>query len=807
MSSLKTTSMGIALAICLFLLISSVAWWRAESGMPGVWQYNFAPASASRVPGFKQVNANTTYRPWRGYGWRDVNGEIRRGAWPSAPTTEWETRGELTLIARRSPDELAASFASAGARFAVDLPPGRYEVWVLSGDAGHLEYTPIEPYRIMVQGEETYRYELSQEDYYRQLEIPPPGDYLSHEAIWDQFIEPRFHWSHRSVDIEDAPLEVWVVAEPRDYDGLGLAGAYPYTEGGRGPEKRSVGALNALVIVPSDDSADDSELSIGRIDDWRQRRIASKWPVTTQPDRGSPSCADNSRYTTSFVDLMAEIPPRGAPAGVRQTARLRGTPGETISLSVVISPCSALGETRLDLEAFSDTEGLSAAPVAFSGGVVRYGPIDADGAPGAWQPAGSEVLPQWHWTIEPGLNRQFWINLRVPEHLPAGNYSSAIQVTPSAGEARRLEFELEVLPFRLQRPEHLVLGMTYFSPVQDAWFDEQAFWRRLESEFRDLREHGFTAVQYTGLGIDDYARLSRVMEIYGDVGFPKPLILLESYGAMDRLRREGLAWGSEEFLNTYSQKIADLLEEARRRNWPPFVVNFGDEFTNTGQEEFGQSVARRLREIPGIVTSADSNGYKELSLLAPEVDFLAFNNGWAGVGRVNGDRKLLNPETIAEVRDAGAQPWMVNVGTDRFSNGYWLWKMLDQGVGGKLEWIYRSYSGIPHNPFDAVPMKTSMVLPGEDGIVIHTLAYERMRLGLDDLAWLYTLEQELAKAERLAAPDSEAIARARALLAEIDGSLDADLNYYVDESTHWPGPRFGILREKIVDSVMALQGE
>jgi len=340
--------------------------------------------------------------------------------------------------------------------------------------------------------------------------------------------------------------------------------------------------------------------------------------------------------------------------------------------------------------------------------------------------------------------------------------------------------------------------------VQDAWFDEERFWRRMAAEFADMRANGFTTIQYTGIGIDDHEHLERMFRLYREAGFEQPLVLLESYGAMDRLRRDGIAWDTETFFSSYQHSIRQLLVEAERRQWPPVIINFGDEFTNSAMEEFGVRVARSLKQIPGIVTSADANGYKEVSLLAPEVDIVAFNNGWEGPEGVNRDKKLLHKGTIEQIKKAGAEPWLVNVGKDRFSSGYWLWKMVGLGVRGKMEWIYRSYNGMPHNSLDAQPMRAQTVYPGPKGSVISSLDYQRMRMGFDDLAYLYTLEQLLASRKNSGHGES-AVAAAEAFLQKLEGLIEDDMNRYKNgDAKRWPAKRYDAFRNELIDHILQL---
>ncbi len=797
-----------ALALVCVASVLAYGWWAGRQGQDGIWRFNFAPASAPPVGSFATVSGDTDYSGWRGYGWLDADGALEKGRWPSDVDETWESRGRLNLVTRRAPDELARSFASSGARFTLDLEPGRYEVWVLSGDSGLLEYTPLQAYSIMVEGREAYRYSRAQDQIRRHFETPPRVDDLTAAELWDRYIEPAFVWSRTLVDVEDGQLEVWVEGGERDLSSLSLAGDYPYTEGGRGPRRRSVGAINAMVVVAAGQGDERGEGEIEALDAWRRQDVRDKWPMQATPRAVQQAAAGDggAAYKLYLPDVMEPVYPTDSFTPRADAISVRGTPGEIVSFTLAIHPLQDLGETRIELARLQGPGGDVDISADLTSGVVRYAALPVPGHKRRWRATPAVIVPVNSWPVVKGVNKQFWLDYHIPGQLAPGHYRGVIKVIPDRGEVGRVDIDIEVLPFRLQRPTHLSLGMTYFSPVQDARFDERFFWQRLAAEFADMRRQGFTMVQYTGVGIDDYERMDRVMAAYREAGFERPIALLESYGAMDRLRRDGIEWDSEPFYQRYRNSIAQLLQQGERRNWPPMIINFGDEFTNSGMEAFGVRVAKSLKQIPGIVTSADSNGFREVELLAPEVDILAFNNGWAGPDKVNGERTLLNRETVELVRRAGAEPWLVNVGTDRFSNGYWLWKMVGLGVRGKLEWLYRGYNGMPHNPFDATPLRSALIFPGPGGTVIHSLEYERMRMGLDDLAYLYTLERTIAAARRVANTDKQAIVDAASFLAELDSEIDDDFNRYLDdESQHWPAGRYARLRERVIDHILRLQ--
>ncbi|MBW1643796.1 MAG: DUF4091 domain-containing protein, partial [Deltaproteobacteria bacterium] len=126
---------------------------------------------------------------------------------------------------------------------------------------------------------------------------------------------------------------------------------------------------------------------------------------------------------------------------------------------------------------------------------------------------------------------------------------------------------------------------------------------------------------------------------------------------------------------------------------------------------------------------------------------------------------------------------------------------------GKIEWMYRGYNGMPFNSFDAYPMRGHIVYPGPNGTAIPSLNYEWMRMGLDDLAYLYTLEQVI-DATRKDTAKKAAITKADAFIKKIDGMIEDDMNKYRDSHTKnkytWPAERYDEIRSEIIDLILQL---
>ena len=111
------------------------------------------------------------------------------------------------------------------------------------------EFTPSQSYRITFEGTEAYRYATTAQQFQRQFETPELHEDLTEAGVWQRYIEPRFKWSRVVIDLADGHLNVGVAGAERDRSKIGLAGDYPYTEDGRGPANRYIGAINAMVVI------------------------------------------------------------------------------------------------------------------------------------------------------------------------------------------------------------------------------------------------------------------------------------------------------------------------------------------------------------------------------------------------------------------------------------------------------------------------------------------------------------------------------------------------------------------------------
>lgn len=773
-----------------------------------LWLFNFGPENAPDFLTFNKISSKSIYNTDSGFGWINLKGKYKNGTWKDK-SLHWESTDNLNTIMRSGPDDLALSFATGPATFAVDVKPGNYDVWTLTGDWGLLEYVPYDSYSIEIEGSVAANIQTNEDEFYRLLSKSSGDDAITHEEVYELYVKPRFQWKKVTVSVTDGQLSVAVASQKRDHSLLKLLGNYPWSELRSGPDTRFSGALNALIITPSNI---ESQSLVERVETMRRKNFLAKLTKKAIPQNEAfLNTADLKRgYNVYFPDIFDTVTPNSLQAHSHKSIKLLATRGEYAPITFAISPHQRLGETQIVFDSLTGPHDDQIKSSDIHIGEVRYvaDPVNYRNR-SAWQPVPGPIVPINKLKLTAKTSKQFWITLHVPDDAEPGQYQGNIQILPTQGEPATIPVKLNVLPFELKRPTHLATGLTYFVPIMHAYFGKERFWKRVREEFADMRRHNMTSVQLTGMGMDNYDDLDQLFSAYSDAGFEQPIYFLESASTVNLFcKKYGCPKNSNEFYEKYVETTRNFITEKKSRRWPEVVINFGDELTNDAAEEFGAELAIRLKQIPGILTGADVNGYKELELLAPHVSILAFNSGWTGPTGINkGKRQLLHAETIDKIKELGSTPWLVNTGKDRFSNGYYYWKMSRLGLQGKMEWIYSNYRALPHNAFDGRGSRSGIldtaIYPGTDDTILSTIPYERMRQGLDDLAYLHTLQYMTENAA-----SNQLRRQAEALIARIDQMVDDDFSKYrsstVDEY-RWNEVRYDTLRHEISNMILKLK--
>lgn len=522
-----------------------------------------------------------------------------------------------------------------------------------------------------------------------------------------------------------------------------------------------------------------------------QRPLAER-PVTYAAPRRVAITTADGRSVAYDAPLRVVVRRKGA-ADPRR-ARIFASPGEYEPFSLLFRPKESLQDVFL-------TAGELTGPA----GRIPAANVVVTSVEG-FHDAGRRILMRLgkKWNMGAHSTEYFWCTVKVPRDARAGTYRGKVTVTARGKPVGHVDFELEVLPIRLQDVP-FGMGYNYSNPKDPA---------ALKAHLADMREHGMTCVAplyewHMPVHDADTRELGALLDAYKQAGFPGVFY----FATPMQLQLSQLAGFGDETSRRWQQKYIEVMRRLHAETLKhdvPVIMSIGDELTNKGVE--GVKIAERLarfawEELPEIATTSDMNGYREVMAMAPYLNVATFNNGWDGIDHHNQGRHLMNRAFIREVQDkTGAIPWFVNAGSGRLPFGFFFWKMARYGVRGKVEWYYNLRNGRG----SLVRMKGATVWP--------TLDYERSREGIDDLKYLCRLETLIDQAKK--APKAAAERRkAEQLVAKIADGIADDWTAYRRGGERFPADGFAVMspekaagmiqldtvRRAVIDRILALQ--
>ena len=402
--------------------------------------------------------------------------------------------------------------------------------------------------------------------------------------------------------------------------------------------------------------------------------------------------------------------------------------------------------------------------------------------------------------------KQFWITVHVPDHAYTGTYTTTLRVVPANSDASELTLRIHVYPFELRAP---MIEYSIYYPVSlvdkgaPDWRSGQ--WTSLArlteeqyiAECRNMIAHGVTNPNiYGGVGTRpdgtlDYSHIEKILAVREKAGMGPGLPLYLMSAAAEpvsraltdeekkervRIVREIMAWGKhrgypdvywagiDEAWGDSLARERDSFQAIRDGGGKVFVaagIQFLDlvghvlqcpvlqsplpsRFSAAAQKYPADQVVRHTGEIAGAMN------YQMMS----EMD--AYRKCVDGAHRLG--HKIftyMNPPAGLPMPEL-----------QRRSEGLGLWRI---GFDGTMTWAYTHIKGEPLNQ----SLMWAKVMRVEGG-VLDTLYWEGHREGVDDIRYLTTLLDTLARA-RGSFPDHPLIRQTDDWLAGIDvahGNLD-----------------------------------
>jgi len=379
-------------------------------------------------------------------------------------------------------------------------------------------------------------------------------------------------------------------------------------------------------------------------------------------------------------------------------------------------------------------------------------------------------------TLSKGTTGTFWITVQAPSDAGAGVYQCDV-VLKTADKIVRLPFRVRVLPFALPEAEGYFIGDYY-----RAWgyHEGEEGVRRLREDLADMRTRGMTSVGLCfgldvdkvvlengefNLGLDGSSRFEQFMNLYRDLRFPMPVIMLSDSG-------QGVAsrvaeYGTPEHDAAYKAFWQTVQETCKERGWAELIVQPVDEPGWQDQEHKDRNVyyLKLLKQIPGMRTEVDGPGDTYFHEVAgPYADVWNYNGAVAAFDKL-AEYKKEHIITIYNNDVEGYRPEVQRYVTSLFQ--------LAAGINGAYNWEYRGGRNDLYNDFDGTSGDwVHHYLPQGDSLGGPSLGWEGARDGVDDLRYLILLQTWITKA-REARPGAPAIRYAEDLLAYLLKSIEA----------------------------------
>jgi hypothetical protein len=729
----------------------------AEEPAASVRGFDFGSGDSQLLPGYARVSPATRYSRDAGYGWLAsvrLRGENQPEEAYRSGTVD--ARGEPVPRGRTHLDPLSRDtiVGRGTARFRVDLPAGRYRVFVL---AGHQKEQPPEPYFDLVVS-------LGGERAGRLSKRHPRVGY-----VWSTFL----------AQVGDDGLSVGLASDR--FGGVwSVAGLIVYPEeaavGGRREVER---VLKALERAPAD--------VMGR---WRRVPLYPAAMAGAPPVDGGPTLA-------SFPAVAEVLPAtplhEGSPV---DKITGRASPGLSADVTFSLRPSRPLQDFRLEVDPFSGPGGaaLPAGAVqvwAVKLRALRYNRFYVD--PAYYRLRPDALDPRLPARLEAGRTARFWLRVRAPEDAVAGTYHSTVRWTARDHQEQVLPVKVQVLPFAAARVDlfqnpYLYADAGSLRVETDPETREEA--RRVRvAAIRDAVDHLGSVVAYLPrwpvyreqdgtLAVETFFARER-LEDFRLAGHPprKAIVILQPI--LRQLARQMLPEKEASKFDKHLSAVPDVGEEF----WKVFgdlvdtvdrmleVEGVEERVYNPFDEPRGHDVAfyvqavRVLRQRLGDpllfcdVPPWIYHGREDQPALAP----------WCNVWWVYGT--LTDPEREVERRRGTRLMGRFEVNSPagaRAAAGLLRWRRRE--VGGNW-WAYDGYQGSVNTQMDGPSY-------GDRCLVYPTVppsprvVWEATRMGHEDLRYLRTLEEAVGAADHSCPALRRAAGRAERFLEDLGVRVD-----------------------------------
>ena len=352
--------------------------------------------------------------------------------------------------------------------------------------------------------------------------------------------------------------------------------------------------------------------------------------------------------------------------------------------------------------------------------------------------------------IPKGKNQQFWVTLRIPDSISAGNYTGKMRLLSNDITFDEIAIVVTVFPFDLCQP-YYTASIDYQGDPENS-HEINSKWKSKEqvlAELKNMVAHGLSNCQHYFYVTDK--NLRDVLELRFQASMDNRIIYLKGHGI-------NLKCTEEKKLEEIRSKVRHIIKIAKE--YGVEEVYFYGSCELTGKSLMEQRQAwQAIHEAGGKIFVA--GGRDNLAFMG-DIQDMQVHAGWPDREDVAGWHK--NGRQIFAY--SNPQVGVENPETYRRNYGLIMWQYDYDGIADNA---YQQTFGFIWNDFDHnVYRSHSFTYPTVDSVV-DTIAWEGFREGIDDVRYITTLEA-MIKRMKNSDKHSVAVADAEAFVGDLRSS-------------------------------------
>ena len=716
-----------------------------EVAVEGLRKFDFGPAGSPNFPGFTAVAPDTMYTKERGFGWVGTGARDGRNY--------------------EQPDSLCCDFIRVdnNMKFAVDAPDGEYCVHIVLDAPGMWEYMPFSTRGIEANGKEVFSEKLTDAEWLKQYYFRyQDAEDLPGVDVWQRYVGDRFKLRSFKAAATGGKLELRFIG-----DTWGLTPSF-------------------MVVYPAA-AAEAGQKWLDQLEQRRKQAFNNTYAEVIRKADARPQVSaeeEKAGFILFTRGLDKEVSYNSAPGGDASDTRdvkfdLMSCPGEYESMNFGVFPLKDCGDLSLTVSDLVGPGGKAIPAAAIHPRVVKY----------KFKRIGSRITSSYQYEpwlmvdfktfpVGKDVTRRFWLTLQVPADAAAGKYTGTITVN-LAGAAKQIPVSVEVQPFKLDEPK-MSIGMYGGShPTGGEYWTESLrkefrYQERIEEVLRDQKDHGMTAVTPVaphlkgfkdGKAQLDTAAADAFMQLLRKLGYDHECF---TYAAMFRVGEGDLEKACQsQYGMTLEQAIKLTYEElgrhAKDANWLPMAWALADEplIHGIAPETVIKVFQAHRKAAPQMqFVSEDAMGDPSHYVVIPAIDIVSGNSPRYKVAE--------------EVKKNKGRYWFNNIGTDRCTFGWFLWKARkEMGVEALFQWGYSTNTGDIYYDLDGSEGDSGVSFTAGEGQRARA-CWEMIRQGANDHRYLQTLDTLIAKAQSGSDAAKAKSAEASAFCADVMKKIDLE---------------------------------